>query len=109
MEAIGGAGKMNKDIDFDMDYTAEYLYRLIRNKRTLIDMKNQGNFRAVELLYDIEMLEQRYLTNNQRVVIYYVFELGYTIKYTAEILDVKKDKIFEILDSIFPTLQKQMS
>ena len=100
---------MNKEINYDMDYSAEYLYRLIRNKRTLTDMKNQGNYHAVELLYDIEMLEERYLTNNQRVVIYYVFELGFTIKYTAEILSVKKDKIFEVLDSILPTLQKQMS
>ena len=92
-----------------MDYSAEYLYRLIRNKRTLIDMKNQGNYKAVELLYDVNMLEERYLTNNQRTVIYYVFELGCTIKYTAEILSVKKDKVFEIMDSILPTLQKQMS
>ena len=100
---------MNKEIDYDMDYTAEYLYRLIRNKKLLIDLKSQGSYRAVELLYDVNMLEERYLTNNQRAVIYYVFELGYTIKYTAEILDVEKDKIFEIMDSILPTLQEQMS
>ena len=98
-----------KEIDYDMDYSAEYLYRLIRNKRLLIDLKNQGSYRAVELLYDVNMLEERYLTNNQRVVIYYVFELGNTIKYTAEMLNVDKDKIFEIMDSILPTLNKQMS
>ena len=92
-----------------MDYTVEYLYKLIRNKRTLIDLKSQGNYKAVELLYDIEMLEERYLTNNQRTVIYYVFELGYTVKYTAELLNVNKDKIFEIMDSILPTLNKYMS
>ena len=92
-----------------MDYTVEYLYKLIRNKRTLIDLKNQGNYKAVELLYDIEMLEERYLTNNQQTVIYYVFELGYSIKHTAELLNVNKDKVFEIMDSILPTLQKQMA
>ena len=97
------------NIDYNMDYTAEYLYRLIRNKRILIDLKSQGSYRAVELLYDVNMLEERYLTNNQRTVIYYVFELGYTVKYTAELLNVEKDKIFEIMDSILPTLQKQMS
>lgn len=101
---------MDKEkVNYDMDYTVEYLYKLIRNKRTLIDLKNQGNYKAVELLYDIEMLEERYLTNNQRTVIYYVFELGYTVKYTAELLNVNKDKIFEIMDSILPTLQQQMS
>ena len=97
------------NIDYDMDYTAEYLYRLIRNKRLLIDLKNQGSYRAVELLCDVNMLEERYLTNNQRTVIYYVFELGNSIKYTAEILDVNKDKIFEIMDSILPTLQEQIA
>lgn len=101
--------EISYDMDYDVDYSAEYLYRLIRNKRTLVDMKNQGNFRAVELLYDINMLQERYLTSNQRTVIYYVFELGFTIKYTAEILNVKKDKVFEILDSILPRLQKQMA
>ena len=99
---------MDKEINFDMNYTAEYLYRLIRNKRLLIDLKSQGSYRAVELLYDVDMLEERYLTNNQRVVIYYVFELGYTVKYTAEILNVNKDKIFKIMDSILPTLNRQM-
>ena len=101
---------MDKEkVNYDMDYTVEYLYKLIRNKRTLIDLKSQGNYKAVELLYDIEMLEERYLTNNQRTVIYYVFELGYTVKYTAELLNVNKDKIFEIMDSILPTLNKYMS
>ena len=95
-------------VNYDMDYSAEYLHRLICNKRCLIDLKDQGSYRAAETLLDVNILEERYLTHNQRTVIYYICERGYGVKKTAQLLGTNKDKIFEIMDSILPTLQQQM-
>lgn len=109
MEAIRGAGQMDKEkVNYDMDYTAEQVHRFILHKNNLIDLKNQGNFKAAESLLDLEMLEERYLTHNQRTVIYYVYERGHTLKRTAEILNITKGKVVEILDSLLPTLKKYL-
>ena len=95
-------------VSYNVEYTAEYLYRLIRNKRCLLDLKSQGSYRAAESLLDVDMLEKRYLTHNQKTVIYYLYECGHSVKQTAKILHTTKDKIIEIADSILPTLQEQM-
>lgn len=109
MESIGGAGRMdNQEINYDMDYSAEQVHRMILHKNSIIDLKNQGNFKAAESLLDLQMLEERYLTHNQRTVIYYVYERGHTIKQTAELLNTTKSKVVEILDSLLPTLQKHL-
>lgn len=100
--------EINKGINYDMDYTAEQVHRFILHKNNLIDLKQQGNYKATETLIDLEMLEERYLTNNQRTVIYYVYEQGHTLKRTAEILNVNKHKVVEILDSLLPTLKKYL-
>ena len=97
-----------KEINYDMDYTAEQVHRFILHKNNLIDLRQQGNYKATETLIDLEMLEERYLTNNQRTVIYYVYERGHTIKQTAELLNITKSKVVEILDSLLPTLQKYL-
>lgn len=108
MESTGGAGRMDKEISYDMDYSAEQVHRMIFHKNSIIDLKQQGNFKAAESLLDLEMLEERYLTNNQRTVIYYVYERGHTIKQTAELLNTTKGKVVEILDSLLPTLKKYL-
>ena len=109
MEGIGGAGYMdNQEINYDMDYSAEQVHRMILHKNNIIDLKQQGNFKAAEALLDLQMLEERYLTHNQRTVIYYVYERGHTIKQTAELLNTTKSKVVEILDSLLPTLQKHL-
>ena len=109
MESIGGAGRMdNQEINYDMDYSAEQVNRMILHKNSIIDLKNQGNFKAAESLLDLQTLEERYLTHNQRTVIYYVYERGHTIKQTAELLNTTKSKVVEILDSLLPTLQKHL-
>jgi DNA-directed RNA polymerase specialized sigma subunit len=108
MESIGGAGRMDKKVNYDMDYTAEQVHRMILHKNSIIDLKQQGNFKAAESLLDLQMLEERYLTHNQRTVIYYVYERGHTIKQTAELLNTTKSKVVEILDSLLPTLQKYL-
>ena len=99
---------MDKEINYDMDYSAEQVHRMILHKNSIIDLKNQGNFKAAESLLDLQMLEERYLTNNQRTVIYYVYERGHTLKQTAEILNTSKKKVVEILDSLLPTLKKYL-
>ena len=98
----------NQEINYDMDYSAEQVHRMILHKNNIIDLKHQGNYKATETLIDLEMLEQRYLTNNQRTVIYYVYERGHTLKQTAELLSTTKGKVVEILDSLLPTLQKYL-
>ena len=109
MEKTRGARQMDKEkVNYDMDYSAEQVHRFILHKNNLIDLRQQGNYKATETLIDLEMLEQRYLTNNQRTVIYYVYERGHTLKRTAEILNTNKHKIIEILDSILPTLKKYL-
>lgn len=109
MAKYGGAGQMEKqEINYDMDYSAEQVHRFILHKNNLIDLRHQGNYKATETLIDLEMLEERYLTNNQRTVIYYVYERGHTLKRTAEILNTNKHKVIEILDSILPTLKKYL-
>ena len=100
---------MDKEkVNYDMDYTAEQVHRMILHKNSIIDLKQQGNFKAAESLLDLQILEERYLTNNQRTVIYYVYERGHTIKQTAELLNVNKGKVVEILDSLLPTLKKYL-
>ena len=99
---------MDKKVNYDMDYTAEQVHRMILHKNSIIDLKQQGNFKAAESLLDLQMLEERYLTHNQRTVIYYVYERGHTIKQTAELLNTTKSKVVEILDSLLPTLQKYL-
>lgn len=100
---------MDKEkINYDMDYSAEQVHRMILHKNNIIDLKNQGNFKAAESLLDLQMLEERYLTHNQRTVIYYVYERGHTIKQTAGLLNVSKNKVVEILDSLLPTLKKYL-
>ena len=99
---------MDKEINYDMDYTAEQVHRFILHKNNLIDLRQQGNYKATETLIDLEMLEERYLTNNQRTVIYYVYERGHTLKQTAELLNTTKSKVVEILDSLLPTLKKHL-
>lgn len=109
MGKYGGARQMDKEkVNYDMDYSAEQVHRMILHKNNIIDLKNQGNFKAAESLLDLQMLEQRYLTNNQRTVIYYVYERGHTLKQTAELLNTTKSKVVEILDSLLPTLQKYL-
>lgn len=109
MGKYGGARQMDKEkVNYDMDYSAEQVHRFILHKNNLIDLRQQGNYKATETLIDLEMLEQRYLTNNQRTVIYYVYEQGHTLKRTAEILNTNKHKVIEILDSILPTLKKYL-
>lgn len=109
MAKYGGAGQMDKEkVNYDMDYSAEQVHRMILHKNSIIDLKNQGNFKAAESLLDLQMLEERYLTNNQRTVIYYVYERGHTLKQTAEILNTNKHKVVEILDSLLPTLKKYL-
>lgn len=108
-ESMEGARQMDKEkVNYDMDYSAEQVHRFILHKNNLIDLRQQGNYKATETLIDLEMLEQRYLTNNQRTVIYYVYERGHTLKRTAEILNITKGKVVEILDSILPTLKKYL-
>lgn len=100
---------MDKEkINYDMDYSAEQVHRFILHKNNLIDLRQQGNYKATESLLDLQMLEERYLTNNQRTVIYYVYERGHTLKRTAEILNITKGKVVEILDSLLPTLKKYL-
>ena len=99
---------MDEKVNYDMDYSVEQVHRMIIHKNSIIDLKNQGNFKAAESLLDLQMLEERYLTRNQRTVIYYVYERGHTIKKTAELLNTTKSKVVEILDSLLPTLQKQL-
>ena len=100
---------MDKEkINYDMDYSAEQVHRMITHKNSIIDLKNQGNFKAAESLLDLKMLEERYLTNNQRTIIYYVYECGYTLKQTAELLNTTKRKVVEILDRLLPTLKKHL-
>ena len=109
MGKYGGKRQMEKqEINYDMDYTAEQVHRMILHKNNIIDLKNQGNFKAAESLLDLQMLEERYLTNNQRTVIYYVYEQGHTLKRTAELLNTTKGKVVEILDSLLPTLKKYL-
>lgn len=109
MEKIRGVRQMDKEkVNYDMDYSAEQVHRMILHKNNIIDLKNQGNFKAAESLLDLQMLEERYLTHNQRTVIYYVYERGYTLKQTAKILNSTKSKVVEILDSLLPTLQKYL-
>lgn len=109
MEKTRGARQMDKEkINYDMDYSAEQVHRMILHKNNIIDLKNQGNFKAAESLLDLEMLEERYLTHNQRTVIYYVYERGHTLKRTAELLNTSKKKVVEILDSLLPTLKKYL-
>ena len=109
MGKYGGKRQMDKqEINYDMDYTAEQVHRFILHKNNLIDLRQQGNFKAAESLLDLQMLEERYLTHNQRTVIYYVYEQGHTLKRTAEILNTNKHKVIEILDSILPTLKKYL-
>ena len=99
---------MDEKINYDMDYSAEQIHGFILHKNNLIDLRQQGNFKAAESLLDLQMLEERYLTNNQRTAIYYVYERGYTIKQTAGLLNISKKKVVEILDSILPTLKKYL-
>jgi sigma-70, region 4 len=100
---------MDKEkVNYDIDYSAEQVYRMILHKNNIIDLKNQGNFKAAESLLDLQMLEERYLTHNQKTVIYYVYEQGHTLKQTAELLNVSKGKVVEILDTLLPTLQKYL-
>ena len=99
---------MDEKINYDMDYSAEQVHGFILHKNNLIDLRQQGNYKATETLIDLELLESRYLTNNQRTVIYYVYERGYTIKQTAGLLNISKKKVVEILDSILPTLKKYL-
>ena len=108
MEANRGERQMDKEINYDMDYSAEQVHRFILHKNNLIDLRQQGNYKATETLIDLEMLEERYLTNNQRTVIYYVYERGHTLKRTAELLNTTKGKVVEILDSLLPTLKKYL-
>ena len=109
MGKYGGKRQMDKKkINYDMDYSAEQVHRMILHKNNIIDLKYQGNFKAAESLLDLQMLEERYLTNNQRTVIYYVYERGHTLKRTAELLNTTKSKVVEILDSLLPTLKKYL-
>lgn len=108
MEAARGARQMDKKVNYDIDYSAEQVHRMIIHKNSIIDLKNQGNFKAAESLLDLQMLEERYLTHNQRTVIYYVYERGHTIKQAAGLLNTTKGKVVEILDSLLPTLKKYL-
>ena len=56
------------------DYTVQMIMNLIKNKRKLIDERNHGSFNAAELLIDEEMYEEKYLSKEQREIIYYYYE-----------------------------------
>ena len=53
MGKYGGKRQMEKqEINYDMDYTAEQVHRFILHKNNLIDLKQQGNYKATETLID---------------------------------------------------------
>ena len=51
MEKTRGARQMDKEkVNYDMDYSTEQVHRMILHKNNIIDLKNQGNFKAAESL-----------------------------------------------------------
>ena len=81
---------------------------LIKNKRKLIDERNQGSFNAAELLIDEEMYEEKYLSEEQREIIRFYYEKQMTITEIIRVLRKTYKQIRELIDSIQTTLEKSL-
>ena len=81
---------------------------LIKNKRKLIDERNQGSFNAAELLIDEEMYEEKYLSEEQREIIRFYYEKQMTITEIIKVLRKTYKQIRELIDSIQTTLEKSL-
>ena len=104
-----GKVELNKhNADLNYDYTVQMIMNLIKNKRKLIDERNHGSFNAAELLIDEEMYEEKYLTQEQREIIYYYYEKQMTITQIIRVLRTSHKYVRELLDSIQTTLTQNL-
>ena len=104
-----GKVELNKhNTELNYDYTTQMIINLIKNKRKLIDERNQGSFNAAELLIDEEMYEEKYLSEEQREIIRFYYEKQMTITEIIRVLRKTYKQIRELIDSIQTTLEKSL-
>lgn len=94
--------------DYNYDYSASAIWRMIQNKAEILELRNNGSFAAAELLVDCEIFENRYLTPEQRSLIEYVYVRGYETKKAAKLLGISTIGAEKILQSIYWTLKEAM-
>ena len=90
-------------------YTADTIYKMIQNKRLIIDARNHGSYSAADLLMDCEIYEKRFLSDEQREIVCYIFEKEYTVKQTAHILHKTCADVKFLIRSIPKSLKERMS
>lgn len=90
------------------EYSADTVWKMIQNKRMLIDYRDHGSYCAADMLIDCELHEKRYLSKEQREIIAYVFEKQYSVQQTANILDKPCVYVKNQVYAIKKTLEDRM-
>ncbi len=103
-----GAGKQELGINnyINYVYTYEMVLKLIRNKALIISDRDNGSYNSAELLIDLEAIEKKYLTYEQRKIIKLKYEYMYTNQEVAELLGCERKKVGRILADIEIILQE---
>lgn len=90
------------------EYSADTVWKMIQNKRLIIDSRDHGSYCAADILMDCEIYEKRFLSDEQRKIVRYVFEKEYTVKQTAHILRKTCADIKFLIRSIPQSLKERM-
>lgn len=90
------------------EYSADTIWKMIQNKRLLIDSRNYGSYCAADMLMDCEIYEKRFLSDEQRKIVRNVFEKEYTVKQTAHILHKTCSDVKFLIRSIPQSLKERM-
>lgn len=106
-----GASKqeIRADVNYQYVYDYETVIRLIRNKALIISDKNNGSYNSCELLIDLEAIEEKYLSVEQRKIIKYKYEYMYTNQEVAELMGCDRWRVARELANIETTLAGVLS
>lgn len=98
--------ELRTNIQYQYIYDYEMIVRLIRNKALIISNKLNGSYDCAELLIDLEAIEEKYLTYEQRKIIKLKYVYMLTNMEIADIIGCERKKIARELANIELILQE---